>query len=102
MGNYIKAIIIILILMFFITFGVKNSQPLQLSYYFDFFNFSMPLYGLIYISILIGILMGMAVGLSSRYRMRKKLKHLEGENRVLEEKIKSETKIEKEDIEVTY
>ena len=86
MGNYVKAIVLIIILLFFITFGVKNSQPTRLSYYF-ILNVELPLYGIVYISIVIGILIGLAVGLRNRFKLKKQLKDLDKEYRELREGI---------------
>ena len=58
MGSKIKFAIYVIIIFFLASFGVKNSQTVQLKYYFDFLNIEMPLYGLIFISILIGIALG--------------------------------------------
>ena len=72
MGNYVKAIVLIIILLFFITFGVKNSQPTRLNYLFNILNVELPLYGIVYVSIVIGILIGLAVGLRNRFKLKKK------------------------------
>ena len=87
MGNYVKAIVLIVVLLFFITFGVKNSQSVQLSYYFNMLNAELPLYGVAYISIVIGILIGLAVGLRNRFKLRKELKDLDKEYKELREGI---------------
>jgi len=86
MGNYVKAIVLVIILLFFITFGVKNSEPTRLSYYF-ILNAELPLYGIVYISIVIGILIGLAVGLRNRFILKKQLKDLDKEYRELREGI---------------
>jgi uncharacterized integral membrane protein len=98
MGTYAKWIILIIILLFFITFGVKNNQPIQLNYYFDILKGEVPLYGIIYISILVGILIGMVMGFRSRLNLRRRVKNLQRENREVEEKAmekKEETTNEK-------
>jgi uncharacterized integral membrane protein len=91
---YVKSIILIIILLFLITFGVKNNQPTLLSYYFNISAGTIPLYGIVYISIVIGIVIGMIVGVSSRLALRRKVRHLQRENRALREKAGEESKVE--------
>lgn len=88
MGVYIKWVILIIVLLFFITFGVKNSDPVYLNYYFDIANLALPLYALVYISILVGIFIGMLVGILSRLSLGQKVRRLEKENRQLSEQVK--------------
>ena len=94
---YVKSIILIIILLFLITFGVKNNQPTLLSYYFNISAGAIPLYSIVYLSIVIGIVIGMIVGVSSRLALRKKVRHLQQENRVLREKAGEERKFEEEE-----
>jgi uncharacterized integral membrane protein len=84
---YVKSIILIIILLFLITFGVKNNQPTLLSYYFNITTSAIPLYGIVYISTIIGIIIGMIIGISSRVGLRRKAKQVQLENRELREKI---------------
>ncbi|MFC1822640.1 lipopolysaccharide assembly LapA domain-containing protein [Thermodesulfobacteriota bacterium] len=90
MGSYIKGIFFIIVLLFFITFGVKNSQPVQINHYLEVLNINLPLYGAIYIAILVGILIGVAMGLQNWIDLRKKIRSLERENRELEDKLGKE------------
>ena len=90
MGSYVKAIILILVLMFLITFGLKNSQTVLLSYYFGVVDIGTPLYALVYLSVVIGILVGMMVGLQTRLTLRRRVKILERENVELKEKVRVE------------
>jgi uncharacterized integral membrane protein len=87
MGGYVKNIILIIVLLFLVTFGVKNSQPIQLYYYLNFETGAFPLYGLVYISIVIGIVIGMLVGVYDRFDLRRRVKRLERENRELKEHV---------------
>jgi len=101
--TYIKSIILIIVLLFLITFGVKNNQATALNYYFNITAGMIPLYGIVYISIIIGIIIGMIVGISSRVTLGKKVKHLQREARELREKLEEsigeegEVKEEQED-----
>jgi uncharacterized integral membrane protein len=92
--TYIKWIILIIVLLFLVTFGVKNSQPIQLYYHFTFETGAFPLYVLVYLSIVIGIIIGMIVGIAVRIDLRRKVKTLERENRELKEKVVEEEKEE--------
>ena len=86
MGTYLKAIVLVIILLFLTTFGIKNNQPLQVYYYFNIQTSPMPLYGIVYISIIVGIVIGMLVGISSRFTLRGKVKTLQGEIKELKER----------------
>lgn len=90
MGTYVKWILIIIILLFFITFGVENSQSVSLSYYFDIEGIELPLYGLAFISILVGIFAGIIIGITDRLALKKKVQDLAKENRALREEIARE------------
>lgn len=89
MGTYIKTIVLVVVLLFLITFGVKNSQFIELDYYFDFLRFSIPVYALAYACIVIGIFVGMIMGWGRRYSLRRQRKSLEQENRELRQKLDS-------------
>ena len=93
MARYIKSIIMVIILLFLVTFGVKNSQPIQI-YYLDFQTGAFPLYGLVYLCIVIGIVIGMIVGIYDRIDLRRRVKRLQRENRELKEKAAEEEKEE--------
>jgi uncharacterized integral membrane protein len=97
MRTYAKWTILIIILLFFITFGVKNNQPVSLNYYLNIGTGELPLYGIIYTAILIGIFIGMIVGLRSRLNLRKQIKNLERETRELGEKAMGEKEEEIEE-----
>jgi len=92
-ARYIKSIIMVIILLFLVTFGVKNSQPIQI-YYLDFQTGAFPLYGLVYLCIVIGIVIGMIVGIYDRIDLRRRVKRLQRENRELKEKAAEEEKEE--------
>jgi lipopolysaccharide assembly protein A len=87
MGTYVKWIMIIIVLLFFITFGVKNSQSVSLNYYLGIRDIELPLYGLVFISILLGIFAGIIIGITDRLTLKKKLRDLAQENRTLQEEI---------------
>ena len=90
MGSYLKAIVLILVLIFLITFGVKNSQAVLLNYYFGVLDMGIPLYVLVYLSVVIGIVIGMIIGLQSRLSLRRKVKESEREMKDLKERLAEE------------
>jgi len=94
MGTYLKAIILIIVLLFLVTFGVKNSHFVQLHYYGSFLNWTLPIYGLVYICMVIGIAIGMIVGLYKRMALQRTLKALKKENMRLQERVKEEQRAE--------
>jgi uncharacterized integral membrane protein len=94
---YVKSIILIIVLLFLITFGVKNNQPTLLSYYFNITTGAIPLYGIVYIATIIGIIIGMIVGISSRVALGRKARQVQRENRDLRERIEELEKEEKEE-----
>jgi len=94
---YVKSIILIIVLLFLITFGVKNNQPTLLNYYFSITTGTIPLYGIVYISIIIGIIIGMIVGISSRLALHRKVRHFQRENRALRENVEEGRKGEEEE-----
>lgn len=96
MGNYLKVIILVIILLFLITFGVKNSHPIQLSYYFNIPTIDIPLYALVYLSVVIGIFIGMIIGISRRLSLRRTVKTLKRDNRELEKRVAETKKAEEE------
>lgn len=91
MGSYVKAILLLIVLVGLVTFGINNLEPIRLHYYFGFSSMPLPLYGVVYGAIIIGIFVGMVVGINSRFTQRKKIKELRKENRELQSKIPEES-----------
>lgn len=102
MGTYLKWIIIIVILLFFITFGVKNSQSVYLNYYFNLEGIELPLYGLVFLSILLGIGAGMVIGVTDRFMLKNKVKAMERETRELRERVSRKEEETEPPVEVAY
>jgi uncharacterized integral membrane protein len=98
MQTYLKAVILIIALVFLITFGVKNNETIRLQYYFNIQTLELPLYGLLYLCIIIGIIIGMLVGISTRFNLRRMVKTLQRENKELKEKAAEEKKEEEPSI----
>ena len=94
MKNYIKAVFLIIVLLFLVTFGIKNNQPVQLNYYFEWHTIDFPIYILAYASVIIGIFIGMLIGINSRFQQRRKIKILEKLTNELKTKADKEKKEE--------
>ena len=94
MKSYIKAIGLIIILLFLVTFGIKNNQLIQLNYYYDYRSADFPLYLLAYACATIGVFIGMLIGVINRFHQRKKVKMLTKLNNELKVKAEKEKKEE--------
>lgn len=77
--SYFKAILAIIVIFVLVTFGVKNSQAVDISYFFKFLV-NVPLYAVVYACLIIGIVVGMLVGFSHRWGTKKELKQARKEN----------------------
>jgi uncharacterized integral membrane protein len=86
MGSYIKTILILIVLVFLVTFGIQNNKTMILDYYFQLRSMPIPVYAVVYGSLLVGIFIGMIVGISARFTQRKKIRQLQKENRNLKNK----------------
>ena len=95
MGSYVKAILLLIVLVILVTFGINNLEPIRLHYYFGLSSMPLPIYGVVYGALLIGIFVGMLVGINSRFTQRKKIKLLQRENRELKGKVGEESPEEK-------
>ena len=87
MGSYVKAILLLIVLVILVTFGINNLEPIRLHYYFGLSSMPLPIYGVVYGALLVGIFVGMLVGINSRFSQRKKIKLLQRENRELKAKV---------------
>ncbi|MBW2437482.1 MAG: LapA family protein [Desulfobacterales bacterium] len=95
MGSYVKAILLLIVLVILVTFGINNLEPIRLHYYFGLSSMPLPIYGIVYGALLVGIFVGMLVGINSRFSQRKKIKLLQRENRELKAKVGEESPEEK-------
>ena len=87
MGSYFKAILLLIVLVVLVTFGIKNNETMTLHYYFQLSSMPVPVYAVVYGSLIVGVFIGMIVGISGRFSQRKKIKQLQKENRSLRDKI---------------
>jgi uncharacterized integral membrane protein len=91
MKSYIKAAGLIIILLFLVTFGIKNNYNIQLNYFFEYRTVEFPLYLLAYGCAVLGIFVGMLIGITNRFHQRKKVKVLTKLNNELKTKIEKQT-----------
>ena len=87
MGSYIKALLLLIVLVVLVTFGIQNNETMTLHYYFQLSSMPVPVYAVVYGSLLVGIFIGMVVGISARFSQRKKIKQLQKENRALKDRV---------------
>ena len=87
MGSYIKALLLLIVLVVLVTFGIKNNETMVLHSYFQWRSSPIPVYAVVYGSLILGILIGVIVGINARFAQRKKLKALQRENRDLKAKV---------------
>jgi uncharacterized integral membrane protein len=87
MGSYIKALLLLIVLVVLVTFGIKNNETMVLHFYFQLKSMPIPVYAVVYGSLIIGVLIGMIVGINARFGQRKKIRQLQKENRDLKNKV---------------
>jgi len=87
MGSYIKASLLLIVLVVLVTFGIKNNETMILHFYFQWSSMPVPVYAVVYGSLIVGILIGEIVGIGARFAQRKKVKQLQKENRDLKAKV---------------
>ncbi len=80
----VYTIIIMIIVLFIITFSLNNAAPVQVNYY-TFLDFAVPLYLIIFISFGAGIIFAGFVGMGERFRLSRKVSKLK--KRIVEQEI---------------
>ena len=95
MGSYIKALLLLIVLVVLVTFGIKNNETMVLHFYFQYKSIPIPVYAVVYGSLIIGVLIGMIVGINARFTQRKKIRQLQKENRDLKNKVEKPAADEK-------
>lgn len=90
----IYTILIMILILFVITFSLENTIPIKLKYY-DFFNIEWPIYMLLFISCLIGIVFMGCLGIVERFRLSRTIAHLNKTIRDLRREVRTieETKV---------
>ena len=71
----VYTIIIVLLILFAITFSLQNTLPIRLVYY-DVLDVILPVYMLIFIVFLVGVIFTGFMGIIERYRLNRTIKSL--------------------------
>jgi uncharacterized integral membrane protein len=74
-----------IIVLFIITFSMSNAVPVRVNYY-DFVDFTIPLYLIIFVSFGTGLIFAGLVGAGDRFRLSRKVKKLN--KRIMEQAIR--------------
>jgi uncharacterized integral membrane protein len=75
MRTFINTAGIILIILILLTFAMKNTQLVELSYYIDL-KYSFPAWTLVIIPFFIGVVMGNLLDVIQRFRLKNEIKKL--------------------------
>jgi len=75
MRTFINTVGIILIILILLTFAMKNTQLVELSYYKDI-RCAFPAWALMIIPFFIGVVMGNLLDVIQRFRLKNKIKKL--------------------------
>ncbi|OPY84872.1 MAG: hypothetical protein A4E71_02368 [Smithella sp. PtaU1.Bin162] len=71
----ISLILLIVFAFFIVTFSVENAAPVHLKYY-NFFNMDVPIYMLLFVSLLIGVVITGFLGIIERFRLNRTISRL--------------------------
>jgi uncharacterized integral membrane protein len=71
----IYTILIMILILFVITFSLENTIPIKLKYY-DFIHVEWPTYMILFISCLIGVVFMGCLGIVERFRLSRTIAHL--------------------------
>lgn len=72
----ILSLLLLMVFAFFIvTFSLENAAPVHLKYY-NFFNMVVPIYMLLFISLLFGIIVTGFLGVIERFRLNRTISRL--------------------------
>jgi uncharacterized integral membrane protein len=85
----LKTVFITLFFIAAITFAIKNQEPVSLQYYFIEEVWTMPLFLLVFISILVGILVAGFGGVFAGFKLKHKIKRQQKTILELEDELNS-------------
>jgi len=71
----IYTILVMILILFVITFSLENTIPIKLKYY-NFFDIEWPTYMLVFVSCLVGIVFMGCMGILERFRLSRTIGHL--------------------------
>ena len=86
--NYVKLVVLVLVLILAVSFAKNNTQPVTIAYYFGWETPAFDMYLLIFIPFFVGVVVGTLVGFGGRLNLKNTLRKLHKSNRELEEKLK--------------
>ena len=89
--KFIYTIIIVLFMLFIITFSLENTVPIGLKYY-DLINVSLPAYMLFFITFLIGVIFTGFMGIVERFRLSRTINKLNKTIRELRREVRDSKK----------
>ncbi|MEN6318990.1 MAG: LapA family protein [Syntrophaceae bacterium] len=89
--KFIYTVIIVLLMLFIITFSLENTVPIQLKYY-ELINVSLPTYMLIFITFLIGVIFTGFMGIVERFRLNRTINKLNKTIRELRREVRDSKK----------
>lgn len=78
MRNLLNTIFVVVIILFFVTFSLSNSQSIQLNF-FGILVSPIPISLLILISFLVGIVLGSILDVVERFSLKKEIKKLKNQ-----------------------
>ena len=84
----VYTVIVVVFILFIITFSLANTFPVQLRY-LDVINIILPAYMLIFICFLIGVVFTGFMGIVERFRLNRTITHLNKTIRELRREIRS-------------
>ncbi|MFA4915632.1 MAG: LapA family protein [Syntrophales bacterium] len=84
----IYTIIVVLVVLFVITFSLENTVSVQVKYY-DFIDVSRPIYQLLFIVFLSGVIFTGFMGIIERYRLNRTIAKLNRTVRELKRQIRT-------------
>lgn len=87
--KFIKSIITALLFLIAITFALKNNDPVSIKYYFTENQIDLPLYLLMFFSVIFGILIGGLEGLYERMRSGSVIRKLKKEMAAMDKELTS-------------
>ena len=84
----IYTVIVVLLILFVITFSLTNTFPVQLKY-LDWINVTLPAYMLIFVCFLVGVIFTGFMGIVERFRLNRTINQLQKTIRELRRELRS-------------
>jgi uncharacterized integral membrane protein len=87
----IYTVIIVLVMLFVITFSLENTLLIRLKYY-DLMNISLPTYMMVFIAFLVGVIFTGFMGIVERFRLNRTINKLNKTIRELRREVRDSKK----------